>query len=150
QLQELRPEGGRQVVDRVEADVLERMQGRGLARPADPRQDHERQLHGMPPFQRHATTVSPRSTIAASPTCASRVPGQTTYLPEPVSSAANVEPPTDALTYRPAGVTALSGGSSPPSCTMRQRSPSWTTVAGTPATCTSKLTGRSSETRRQP
>src|SRR5690606_27548552 len=130
---ELRPELGRHVVDGEEADVLERVQRGRLARPADAREDHEVRAHEpAPASQRQATMTSPRSTIATPPTCATRCPGQSTTSSPPSSSTANATPPTLRCTTSPVAAAGLRPGGGSPCCTMRQRSPSCTTVAGTP------------------
>src|SRR5690606_14830570 len=145
-LHQRQPQGGREVVDGVEADVLEGVQRGGLARPAHAGEDDQRcararsfLAHGSLMGSRlHATSASPSSVIATRPTLARSRPGQSTSPPPGVSCRTSSAPPTCACEKRSLARAASSAGSGSPSCSTRQRSPVWTTCASTPATCTWK------------
>src|SRR5690606_20570077 len=144
------PELGRQVVHCEEPDVLEGVERGGLAGPAHAGEHDERRAHAPAPgSQRHASTTSPRSTTATPPTCARTVPGQITVPAPSSSSTANAAPPRWRSVITPVPAAGLRPGASSPCWTICQRSPSCTTVTGTPATDTPNATGPPSSTISQ-
>src|SRR5690606_26472654 len=98
QLEQLRPQRRRKIIDRVEADVFERVYGRRLARAAHSGDDDEGRAHraaswGPMMTWWQATTCSPRTTMATSATVATSSPGQTTWGQTASARRTNSTPP---------------------------------------------------------